>query len=163
LRGNYINSLKCLLNLPLRRAVGALAFGTLLVSVPKAHAANITYTGEFNTLLRMGKDVNKRELYPVYEQIRLQADKTLADGSALSFQLGAWGRLDLADKSSSHDTEGDIQYALLSYQGAKIILSLIWGVSLWQRVWLPKYLTDCISGKISKPVSGLLRMLEDRL
>jgi len=99
--------------------VGALAFGTLLVSVPKAHAANITYTGEFNTLLRMGKDVNKRELYPVYEQIRLQADKTLADGSALSFQLGAWGRLDLADKSSSHDTEGDIQYALLSYQGAK--------------------------------------------
>jgi len=99
--------------------VGALAVGTLLMSVHQAHAANITYTGEFNTLLRMGKDVNKRELYPVYEQIRLQADKTLSDGSALSFQLGAWGRLDLADKSSSHDTEGDVQYALLSYQGAK--------------------------------------------
>jgi len=119
LRGNYINRFRWLRNLPLRRALGVLAVGTLLMSAHQAYAADTTYTGEFNTLLRMGKDAGKRNLYPVYEYLRLQTNTTLKDGSDVSFQFGGWGRLDLADKSSSQVTDGDVQYALLSYQGAK--------------------------------------------
>lgn len=91
------------------------AFGT----AEPVLAADTVFSGEFNTLLRMSRDLNKRNIYPVYEHVRLQVDKTLQDDSEISFQFGGWGRLDLGDKSSSNSTDGDVQYALISYRGAK--------------------------------------------
>jgi hypothetical protein len=89
-----------------------------------AAAADAAFTGEFNTLLRMGKAADNRKLYPAYEYLRMQASQELKDGSEVSIQVAGWGRLDLADKSSDERTNGDIQYALLSYHGAKNNLTL---------------------------------------
>lgn len=102
----------------LQLAIGSVA-AAAICGVQPAMAADTVFSGEFNTLLRMQKDQGKRNIYPVLEYVRVQASKTLKDDSEVSLQFGGWGRLDLADKSSSHNTDGDLQYALVSYRNSK--------------------------------------------
>ncbi|MBU5614903.1 hypothetical protein KOL99_18445 [Geomonas sp. Red51] len=82
-------------------------------------AADYTITGSSNTYLRMTRTINKEDLYPLYEYLRFSVTAAEKDGSATSLHVGAWGRVDLFDKSTDHYTDGDLQYGYLSYQAAK--------------------------------------------
>lgn len=76
-------------------------------------------SGELDTVLRMRKTIDKKDLLPVYEYVRLNMTDNRSDGSVVSFHLGGWGRADLADKSTDKTTDTDLQYAYLSYHAAK--------------------------------------------
>ena len=69
--------------------------------------------------MRMRTTIEKKDLYPLYEYVRLNVTDSLKDGSALSFYMSAWGRADLAGKTTSNETDGDLRYAYLSYRSAK--------------------------------------------
>jgi len=82
-------------------------------------ASDFSVSGESTTILRMRTSTDNQNLYPLYEYIRLGMSDKLADGSTVSFNLGAWGRVDLGDRSTSSYTDNDLQYAFLSYRAAK--------------------------------------------
>ena len=102
----------------LRIAWVVLAASSVMLAQP-ATAADYTITGSSNTYLRMTRSINKADLYPLYEYLRFSVSAAENDGSAISLNLGAWGRVDLVDKTTDHYTAGDLQYGYLSYQGAK--------------------------------------------
>ncbi len=102
----------------LRTAWVVLAASSVMLAQPVL-AADYTITGSSNTYLRMTRTISKDDLYPLYEYLRFSVSTAEKDGSSVSLHLGAWGRLDLVDKSSDHYTDGDLQYGFLSYQGAK--------------------------------------------
>jgi hypothetical protein len=93
--------------------VSALLWSTPLI------ASDYAISGESNTIFRPRTAINKKTIFPAYEYLRLSLDDTRKDGTGLSFYLGAWGRADLADKSSSNSTDGDFQYAYLTYRAPK--------------------------------------------
>lgn len=76
-------------------------------------------SGELDTVLRMRRTIDKKNLLPVYEYVRLNMTDNRSDGSVVSFYLGGWGRVDLADKSTDKYSDADLQYAYLSYRAAK--------------------------------------------
>lgn len=78
-----------------------------------------SYSGEFDTVFRMRTTVDKRNLLPIYEYLRLNMTDNRSDGSVVSFHIGGWGRVDLADKSTEKYSDADLQYAYLSYRAAK--------------------------------------------
>lgn len=82
-------------------------------------AADYSFSGEAKTILRMKTTIDQKDLYPVYEYLRLNMTDNRSDGSGVSFYLGVWGRLDLADKSTDKYSDADLQYAYLSYRAAK--------------------------------------------
>jgi hypothetical protein len=67
----------------------------------------------------MRTSIDKKNIYPVYEYLRLNMTDNRSDGSGVSFYFGAWGRADLADKTTDKYTDADLQYAYLSYKAAK--------------------------------------------
>lgn len=105
------------------RVMGAVATVSSFLATPLMaadnSAAEYSFSGELDTVFRMRTTVDKRKLFPVYEYVRLNMTNNLSDGSVASFHLGAWGRADLADKSTEKYTDGDLQYAYLSYRAAK--------------------------------------------
>lgn len=100
------------------RAIGFAATSSLLLASPLM-ASDYSFSGESQTMLRMKTTIDKKKQYPVYEYIRLTMLDNRSDGSGVSFNLGAWGRADLADKTSEQYTDGDLQNAYLSYRAAK--------------------------------------------
>lgn len=83
--------------------------------VPTAgQAASIS--GETNTILRMGRAADDRDIYPLYEYLNLGIVNETGGGS-LSGNFGGWGRLDVRDKSADNRTEGAFQYGYISYRG----------------------------------------------
>jgi hypothetical protein len=82
-------------------------------------AAEYSFSGESNTLLRIRTTTDKKDLVPLYEYLRMNLSDTLKDGAGLSLLVGGWGRVDLGDRSGDRHTDGDLQYALLSYRPAK--------------------------------------------
>ncbi len=111
----------------LLNVAGSVLCAVTLAAPSIALSADSSFSGEFNTLLRMSKTVDDRKLYPLYEYFRSSVTKGNSDGSAILFDIGAWGRLDLGDKSTSKDNDGDLQYALLTYRGAKNNLQISLG------------------------------------
>lgn len=103
--------------LALGAGVAVLA-STLLWSTPSM-ASDYSFSGESNTIFRMRTTTDKKDLYPAYEYLRLNLTDNRSDGSGVSFYLGAWGRADLGDKSTSSSTDGDLQYAYLTYRAPK--------------------------------------------
>lgn len=97
---------------------GVLAVSSLMLASPLM-AADYSFSGESNTIFRMRTTIDKKDIYPVYEYLRLNMTDNRGDGSAVSFYLGAWGRADLADKSTDKDSDADLQYAYLSYRAAR--------------------------------------------
>lgn len=91
---------------------------SLLATVPAM--AETTFSGQSDTILRMGQTIDKNNLYPAYEYLRFSLVSAEKDGSSISFNFGGWGRVDLGDKSSpDRYTDKDLQYGYLSYRGAK--------------------------------------------
>ncbi len=103
--------------LTLGAGVAVLA-SALLWSTPLI-AYDYSFSGESNTIFRMRTTIDKKDLFPAYEYLRLNLTDNRSDGSGVSFYLGAWGRADLADKSTSNSTNGDLQYAYLTYRAPK--------------------------------------------
>lgn len=103
-----------------------LAFGTgvavlasaLLWSTPLI-ASDFSFSGESNTILRMRRTAEDKNLYPAYEYLRLNMIDNRSDGSGVSFNLGAWGRGDLGDKPNDSGNNGELQYAYLTYHAPK--------------------------------------------
>lgn len=82
--------------------------------------AETVVSGQSDTIIRMGQTLERNNLYPVYEYLRLSAITTDKDGGAISLHIGGWARGDMAEKSSrDRYTDADVQYGYLSYQGAK--------------------------------------------
>lgn len=82
-------------------------------------AADFSFSGTSDTVLRMRTNSDKKDVYPLYEYLHLNLTDNRSDGSAVSFYLGAWGRIDLVDKSTDKYSDADLRYAYLSYRGAK--------------------------------------------
>lgn len=82
-------------------------------------AADFSFSGTSDTVFRMRRTIDKKDVYPLYEYLHLNLTDNRSDGSAVSFYLGAWGRIDLADKSTDKYSDADLRYAYLSYRGAK--------------------------------------------
>ncbi len=99
--------------------LSALILIIFLMTVSPLVAADYLLSGESSTIMRMRSSTDNRDLYPVYEYLRLTTSSRLDDGSTISFQLGAWGRLDLADKSTDKYSDNDLQYGFLSYRDIK--------------------------------------------
>ena len=103
--------------LALGAGVAVLA-STLLWSTPSV-ASDYSFSGESTTIFRMRTTTDKKDLFPAYEYLHLNLTDNRSDGSGVSFHLGAWGRADLGDKSTSSSTDGDLQYAYLTYRAPK--------------------------------------------
>ena len=103
--------------LALGAGVATLAL-SLLWSTPLL-ANDYSFSGDSNTIFRMRTSIDKKNLYPAYEYLRLNMTDNRSDGSGVSFYFGAWGRADLADKTTDKFTDSDLQYAYLSYKAAK--------------------------------------------
>ncbi|MDD2541805.1 MAG: hypothetical protein PHH28_12295 [Desulfuromonadaceae bacterium] len=106
------------------RILGAVAAASSLLATPLMAADNsstgyYSLSGESDTVFRMRTNIEKNNIYPIYEYLHFDLTKTLKDGSSASFYLGGWGRADLADKSTDKYTDGDLQYGYLSYRAAK--------------------------------------------
>jgi hypothetical protein len=91
---------------------------TLLWTTPSM-ASDYSFSGESTTIFRMRTTTDKKNIFPAYEYLRLNMSDNRSDGSGVSFNLGAWGRADLGDKSTSSSTDGDLQYAFLTYRAPK--------------------------------------------
>lgn len=105
------------------KIVGAVTLISSVLATPLLAADNsstgYSASGSLDTVFRMRTNVDKNNIYPVYEYLNLDLTDTFKDGSSASFYLGAWGRADLADKSTDKYTDADLQYAYLSYRAAK--------------------------------------------
>lgn len=93
--------------------------GALLLAVQPAVAEPYAVSGESTTYLRMRTSLEDKDIYPLYEYLRFSVAMPEKDGSATSLNLGAWGRLDLADRWTDERVDADLQYGYLSYRGAK--------------------------------------------
>ncbi len=108
-----------------RRPVGLLvrlwaciiALCPLSAAVP-AMAGGITLSGESTTIFRIRESIDKKDIYPAYEFLRLSAT-SLDKAGSLSFYFGGWGRADLGDRSTDKYRDGDLQYGYLSYRAPK--------------------------------------------
>lgn len=103
----------------LKRAGGiAAACTTLLAAAPVM--AETVVSGRSDTIIRMGQTLDKKNLYPAYEYLRLSVTSAEKDGSAVSLHTGGWARADMAEKSArDRYADADLQYGYLSYQGAR--------------------------------------------
>ena len=95
-----------------------LAASSPLLAEPAA-AADYAISGESTTFLRMQTTVDDSDIYPLSEYLRFSVLGAQKDGSAISLHVGAWGRVDLGDRSRDDRADADLQYGYLSYHGAK--------------------------------------------
>ncbi len=98
---------------------GAALLASVLLWTTPLMAYDYSFSGESTTLLRMRTTVDKKSLLPMYEYLRLRMTDNRSDGSGVDFYLGTWGRADLADKAGEDSTDGDLQYAYLTYRAPK--------------------------------------------
>ena len=100
------------------RIIGGIAvLCALLVSLQiPANAASLS--GESETIFRMQK-IGDRNLYPLYEYLRISGSNDVGEKGTLSFGAGGWGRVDLGEKSGDSNPYGDLQYGYVSYGGNK--------------------------------------------
>jgi len=105
---------------------GGCLTASLIFSAPLI-ASDVSFSGEASTILRMKTNLEKKDVYPLYEYLRLSLNDNRDDGSSVGFYLGAWGRLDLADKTTDKFSDADLQYAYLSYRSAKNNLAVNFG------------------------------------
>lgn len=101
------------------KVVGSIAAAlTLLAGVPAM--AETTFSGQSDTIFRMGRSIDRKNLYPAYEYLRLSVVNEEKGGDSVSLHVGGWGRADLADKTArDRYTDADLQYGFISYRGAK--------------------------------------------
>ena len=100
------------------RMIGGIAVICSLVIVPHTEANAASISGESETIFRMQKS-HDRNLYPLYEYLRLSGAGDFRGMGTVSFNAGGWGRVDLGDKSADSNPYGDLQYGYVSYGGNK--------------------------------------------
>lgn len=98
--------------------MASVIFATPLMAADNS-STGYSISGGSDTVFRMRTNIDKKNIYPIYEYLHFDVTDTLSDGSSTSFYIGAWGRADLADKSTDKYTDADLQYAYLSYRSAK--------------------------------------------
>lgn len=101
------------------KIAGGIAACTALISAAPAMAETVV-SGQSDTIIRMGQTIEKKNVYPAFEYLRLSVANADKDGSVTSFHFGGWARGDMAEKSAGDkSTNADLQYGYISYQGAK--------------------------------------------
>lgn len=104
----------------LLKTAGGICVISACISVTPAAAADVSFFGRSDTIMRMQTTIDKKDIFPLYEYLRFSVSSTERDGSSTSLYVGGWGRADLGDKSSrDRSTDADLQYGYLSYQGAR--------------------------------------------
>lgn len=98
---------------------GAVVLASAVLWSTPLIAGEYSFSGESSTIFRMRTTIDNKDLYPAYEYLRLNLTDNRSDDSAVSFYLGAWGRVDLADKSTIDGSDGDLQYGYLTYRAPK--------------------------------------------
>ena len=100
---------------PVLRMFGSImaSCSLLLLSLPAADATTIS--GDSTTILRMRETTQDKNLFPLYEYLHFSVADPGKNGT-VTFNLGGWGRVDLADKSTDDRGNGDLQYGYLSYR-----------------------------------------------
>jgi hypothetical protein len=98
--------------------MGGIAVLCPLIVILHTQAYAVSISGESETIFRMQK-INDRNLYPLYEYFRLSGSDSMRGGGTLSVNAGAWGRVDLRDRSGDKNPYGDLQYGYVSYGGNK--------------------------------------------
>jgi len=76
----------------------------------------VSVSGESQTILRMERAADDRELLPFYEYLSLGIERELKEG-ALSGDFGGWGRMESRDKRPGGRAVGAFQYGSISYRG----------------------------------------------
>jgi hypothetical protein len=99
-------------------STGSVSLLALLSAAPALALGDVALTGESTTILRARQSVDKKDLYPAYEYLRLTAQNLDKDGR-ISFHFGGWGRVDLGERSNERHQDGDLQYGYLSYHAPK--------------------------------------------
>jgi len=98
---------------------GAMLMSSLLPATPIL-AADYALSGASDTILRVGRTADDKTNVPLYEYLRLSVASTQKDRGTISLNVGGWGRVDLADRSSFRKgADGDLQYGYLGFQCAK--------------------------------------------
>ncbi|MBT0665473.1 hypothetical protein KI809_14285 [Geobacter pelophilus] len=107
------------LPLALQAAGGTLAACLLLAAAPAM--AETVVSGQSDTILRIGRNSEKKLEVPAYEYLRLGILSNDSYGGTLSANFGGWGRVNLDDRSNRDrkSYESDLQYGYISYQAAK--------------------------------------------
>jgi hypothetical protein len=100
------------------RMIGGIAVFCSLVIGLQAQANAASVSGESETIFRMQK-INERDLYPLYEYLRVSGSDNVRESGTLAINAGAWGRVDLQDRSGEKNPYGDLQYGYVSYGGNK--------------------------------------------
>lgn len=96
----------------------AAACTTFIATAPAI--ADTVVSGQSDTIVRMGQTLDKKDIYPAYEYLRLLVSTAEKDGSLTSFNFGGWARGDMAETPvGNKSTAADLQYGYISYQGAK--------------------------------------------
>jgi hypothetical protein len=104
------------------RMAGSIAVMCIFFSAAPAGADSPIITGESTTRLRMGRTdyEDSKNLFPLYEYLRFTISSRDKNGSTTSLHVGGWLRGDLGDRSfQDRNTNQDLQYGYLSYQGAR--------------------------------------------
>ena len=101
----------------MRVCAGILAFLPLLTAAP-VRGEGITLSGESTTIFRLRESIDKKNIAPAYEFLRLSLTDLDKDGR-LSFFFGGWGRTDLGARSTDKFQDGDLQYGYVSYRSPK--------------------------------------------
>ena len=100
------------------RMIGGVAVLCSLFIVLQSQAQAASVSGESETIFRMQK-IHDRNLYPLYEYLRLSGSDDMRGRGTISINAGGWGRVDLRDRSGDTNPWGDLQYGYVSYGGNK--------------------------------------------
>lgn len=96
--------------------LAAIAAACALFAGMPGMAEAFSLGGQSDTILRMRESSSdKRDLYPLYEYLKVSLTDLGPDGN-VSFYAGGWGRIDLADRSTDRYYETDLNYGYLSYR-----------------------------------------------
>ena len=100
------------------RMIGGIAVLCSLIIVLQVQVNAASISGESETIFRMQK-IDDRNLYPLYEYLRLSGSDNVREQGTISVNAGLWGRTDLRDRSGDSNPYGDLQYGYVSFGGNK--------------------------------------------
>lgn len=84
-----------------------------------AVAQDVTlFSGDSTTIVRTTQSTDKNTLAPAYEYVHFSAP-SLDKNDRFSFDIGGWGRTDLAYRTTNDYHNGDLQYGYFSYRAPK--------------------------------------------
>ncbi len=96
----------------------------MICATASAVAQNATLlSGDSTTIVRTTQSTDKNTLAPAYEYVHFSAPNLDKNGR-FSFDIGGWGRTDLAYRTTNDYHDGDLQYGYISYHALKNNLTI---------------------------------------